>query len=650
MGFLRGTTTWGALPQKIAQLMCGEVADDTSTTLPTGDRWVRETARTVTDGVLNATTTLTSATANFTVADTGSSVYATGVPLGTVISSVTNATTVVLSAAATASASGVTVLVSTDCLRTPTAKDVNTGPCSNRTGYFCAMGGLSLGQNVVDTPATTLVKVTAPFTGDPGSTSGFHRWQVWAQVTTVNSTPGNYSTAQITYSYVDADNQANIRTATPITLNAAGQATLVTGLAIQVTDPSGTLQASFQFFRSFSTTYLYGIDFWPMLYRIPGGASPTFSVSPPGVAGTDYDIVNNLAVPCMNNTSERYEKFNGLGIKTATGLGSGNLYTVSHPMSLNKIRIFPSPTVGVLSLDVGGTLRHDPLNLPQNGRMVGGQRITSWCKMFQTPASVTAASPIQYWMSVTNDGIYLACNADPGTTGKLGTAFVGALLPAEPTYDVFPICYNATITDYTADTPGNSAVMATPFSYNSLKRRQDGSEAPRDWQTKWMRGEPHGGGGYNVSSVYMATGYGQNSGCMADSGANAPNVSPPYNTPYPYQLTALGAVSSQASSSQNYPTRQNKPTTDGKWWLYGFTYGESGWTSGFSATDENRVVRGTHNRFFYIPGDSWGSGDELTDTSTSTKYLLLMPDYMGPGMRMQVNTNQFYGGIAIPEL
>jgi hypothetical protein len=67
--------------------------------------------RTVTDGVLNSTTTVTSATAAFTAADVGAVVTATGVPAGTTIASRTNATTVVLSAAATATATGVTVKI-----------------------------------------------------------------------------------------------------------------------------------------------------------------------------------------------------------------------------------------------------------------------------------------------------------------------------------------------------------------------------------------------------------------------------------------------------------------------------------------------------------------------------------------------------------
>jgi hypothetical protein len=65
--------------------------------------------RTVTDGVLNSTTTVTSATAAFTASDVGRPVSGVGIPAGATIATVTNATTVQLSVAASATASGVTL-------------------------------------------------------------------------------------------------------------------------------------------------------------------------------------------------------------------------------------------------------------------------------------------------------------------------------------------------------------------------------------------------------------------------------------------------------------------------------------------------------------------------------------------------------------
>lgn len=81
----------------------------------TDDPWVTGVgnagSRTVTDAVLNSTTTITSATAAFTASDVGSLISGTGIPANTRIASATNATTAVLSQAATATASGVSVTI-----------------------------------------------------------------------------------------------------------------------------------------------------------------------------------------------------------------------------------------------------------------------------------------------------------------------------------------------------------------------------------------------------------------------------------------------------------------------------------------------------------------------------------------------------------
>jgi hypothetical protein len=76
-----------------------------------GCTWTRNgytPPRVVSDAVLNATTTLTSATAAFTATDQYKVVVASGIVNGTYISAVNSATSVTLSAAATVSATGVT--------------------------------------------------------------------------------------------------------------------------------------------------------------------------------------------------------------------------------------------------------------------------------------------------------------------------------------------------------------------------------------------------------------------------------------------------------------------------------------------------------------------------------------------------------------
>lgn len=74
--------------------------------------WTEQTPRTVTDGVTtDEDATFTSASAAFTSDDVGKPISGTGIPADTTISSVTSATEVEMSAAATASGSSLTVTI-----------------------------------------------------------------------------------------------------------------------------------------------------------------------------------------------------------------------------------------------------------------------------------------------------------------------------------------------------------------------------------------------------------------------------------------------------------------------------------------------------------------------------------------------------------
>jgi hypothetical protein len=644
MTWVKGTTTWGAVASDLTRLICGEMADSTSTTVAVGDRWVREFTRTVTDGVLNSTTTVTSATANFTNADVGAAVIGTGIPAGARVSTVTNSTTIVLTVAASTTASAVTIQIAHDTIRTPSAKDVNTGSVSARCGYFLSLG---VSGDSMATARSTVVRVSSPFTADP-STSGFHRWVVGMKVTTANTVPGNYSTAVLSFNYYDADSGSNLSTSS-VTLNASGVGTMGSGLQITCSDPSGTLTLNSLFIRGFTSTYMRGIDCWPMYYR--ASAAATFSVNPPGTQGTDWDIVTQINAPVANSTawnqtysSERGSLFTGLGIKTATGLGTGDLYTLSFPMALAKGRIFASATNGILSLDVGQS-RVDTVN--GNALRVGaGIRVTNWLKCAATAASVATTSQIQYWISVKSDGIALVLNMDPAATGKMGTAYFGSYTPYDTTYDVFPIMFNVDgPVDWSSVASSASGyMMGNQYAYLALVRRQDGSEGSRDWQTKWMRGECLGiaqGVGYSGHGPTDST-------ASFQVAANSTNISPARMAPlgiYAGDLSAGGATQAQ------YPPRQNKPSPiDGKWWLYGFDYTEGQFnSSGAANDDENRNWRGYMNtRFFYIPNGSWANGDDLTDSGSGAKYFLCTPDYTGMGGRNLQATVQ--AGLAVAEI
>ncbi|WP_189170358.1 IPT/TIG domain-containing protein [Pilimelia anulata] len=116
-------------------------------------------ARTVADGATtNASTTLTSATANFTSADVGMSLAVasnTQVPAGTTITAVNSATSVTLSAAATATATGVSTTIGPRQAPSVTTVNGNTAITSAGSQFTAAdVGRLITGTGI---PAGTTI-------------------------------------------------------------------------------------------------------------------------------------------------------------------------------------------------------------------------------------------------------------------------------------------------------------------------------------------------------------------------------------------------------------------------------------------------------------------------------------------------------------
>ena len=110
-----------------------------------------DVARRVTDAATATSTALTSATAAFTSADVGRVVIGAGITAGTTIASVTNPTTVVLSAATTATASGVVVTIGT-------AVTVDTLDEATGRAHLCWTGRATAGfrHGLTSTPAALL--------------------------------------------------------------------------------------------------------------------------------------------------------------------------------------------------------------------------------------------------------------------------------------------------------------------------------------------------------------------------------------------------------------------------------------------------------------------------------------------------------------
>lgn len=529
-----------------------------------------------------------------------------------------------------------------DLLRTPASKDVALGNMSTRQGYF-TLHTQTYTTGLADSgvPTRTVVRLTNIATSNPATTAG--RWIVSVRISVVNSVSGNYSTASLVYNVFDADT-GTVITGSTASPNAGGVATLSNGMQVTVSDPSGFLQSSggiVNYSRGFSTTYVGGVDYWGIMYARRSGAA-TFSVNPTGTTVTDWDVVSiptGFASPDLSLTPGGIMK--GLGIKTNTGL-SGSLYTCTWSAALNKIRLVAGSggTNGQINLEVfnGG----DVDTVFQNPTYrTHGLTVSSWLRPYQTPASVTNASVIQYWMSVKSDKIVIVLNGDPAQTGKLTCNWVGTMTPQFTSYDKFPVILGSTVLDYTADNQAQSNFNAvTQFRANQEKKRQDGSESPRDWQTGWMRSD--------FASSTSGTDTFTELGVNSATGTGFVTLTPIGFTSSPSNTAAVNTACLVLP-----PARQMKPfPTDGNWWLYNAWFSDqNNLLAGTSSlADVHFIPRGkVDGPWYFIPGDGWGSGDELTDTNTSKVYFLISADYHRVGARLRTAANAFFGGAAILE-
>lgn len=521
-------------------------------------------------------------------------------------------------------------------LKTPPATDLTLNPVgATLAGSFSLLssnisstGTSGLAANYGMTPYQTSCLVTAPISAASFSSTLHGRIAVLLQVYQPNTVAGNYSTARLYAYFYDPDNNwSNLSQSGNIySPTAGGTITLPNGLSVTIADPSGFIPSTSYWCRGFTSTYVYGIDAWPFYARASG--APVYGTAPPGVAGTDYDLINQVVpVGSTNSTMNTYYPggwFSGLGIKTATGLGSNALYSItSITGSQMKLAIVKNPTTaGELDLNFG------PMPLDSiNGsvpRPSASSTVTSWLRCVLTPTSVTSAMGIQYWICVKPKGIAIVLNADTGFSGRMGCAFVGAMDTTFDSMDVTPWYASQSPSDFTSGANSVQSQVIAYRSYFASRRSQDSSESPRTWQTHWMRTDFFTGYGFGWSLVMPGLA----------SGSQNPNLGmPAWNVGF-----------------------QPKPNFDGKWWLYGVTFTEGpGGSLPMALTNQNEYngfVRGTStSRWAMIPDGNWGNGDEIQDSVTGAKWFLIKPDYTGmPGRIYNGQSgSSTSGGIAIRE-
>ncbi len=187
--------------------------------------------RTVTNAhTTNASATLTAATGAFTAADVGAAITGPGIPAFTTISSVTNATTVVLSKAATVTSTVATIVVTDATTYGPPWN----APQDTPLGTFGAVAITAPGTTTTTAPATTTT--TAPGTT---TTTAPATTTTTAPATTTTTAPGTTTTTAPGTTTTTAP-ATTTTTAAPTTTTTAAPTTTTTAAPTTTTTAPGT--------------------------------------------------------------------------------------------------------------------------------------------------------------------------------------------------------------------------------------------------------------------------------------------------------------------------------------------------------------------------------------------------------------------------
>lgn len=605
MTWLHGSTTHTLLQDKLTKLIAGEVADDSSVTVPVGTAWLRDAGG---EDFLS-----TPASVAYTIPNTK---YRTGYWLPIDVKENT-------------------FLTGWSAFAIPFSSMQSNHASFCRTSTIAS--ALSSGTRV-------LCKVT---------------------VTTPNSVAGDYSTLRFTAASWNMDTGALIASNTAQAPNSSGVlastfGTLTSHVLTFGNPDTGIVPNGATWVRCFDTTYKGGIDAWPMWkHRQNGVTTTTYATPPPGTITTDYAIVeyssfganavNTSAHTIASNASTEASFASGLGIKTATGLGSGALYeVVGWSCCRTRIRILGGAnavTAGTVDCEVHAGAANNPFSSTY-GR-VGGSRINQWLRAFKTSASVVNGDTIEYYVSVKADQIVVVLQGNPAATalGKLTVAGILAIRTDVDSGDHFPVMSSHFCNDYTAD----NTTVGTIGHAKHLLFDQKGCDSPsrdvvvgsvRDWYTGWARPELWKG---TFGQSGAATGFSDFSTSLngaAWTGGKLSNTSGIW--------------------AGDIPVVSFKPNPlDSKWWLYPIGYIDAGIVNpaetNYVSTDPTayqykRMYRGaTDESVCWLPDFGWSSGDELYEAATGKRWLLIKPDYDGIAMRARYSANTFAGGYAILE-
>ena len=405
--------------------------------------------------------------------------------------------------------------------------------------------------------------------------------------------------------------------------------------SIQLGDPSGFLGLGAVFVRHFTPTYLGGIDSWrafgkatgaPSYSVAPSGTAGTDWDAVSLLGYTSRFSTSNYYIqsPGPGGAYPGYG-IQGMGIKTNAAL-TGNRYVVSFPkneavVSLCYLGGAAASTTSRIDFVWGGVGYDPSTGLPRYGASGQNQMWTTrpqggptFLQPFSTTPSNTAAK-VEYWISVTDKHITVALNGESTYNGQTTQNYISKIVQNEVLVGRDPTWAAGVIID--ANGGGNFNVersyirlgahpLSGPISQAGVR---DGG---RDWQT--------GMGRWDFVHHFVASN-------------TAPQLSallgevmyPASNTMYGYTSEAM--ASNQAAMSSTSPRATTPNYADPRWYLLALPLLDYSGAANSTSIEANypgfTIAEGYVDHGFLLLGlGGFADGDELTDTATGKKYML----------------------------
>lgn len=573
MTFLKGTTTWALLVDKLTALACGEVADDYGVTASSTDKWRRLTA---------------------------------GQP-------------VIAPPAST----------DTTCTQEHRSgywmRQDDSGFLSDRLSTartFCRTTAITTGTWVTTTVFPLLyvsLKVTTANTVSGNYSNAVV--QIKAQAINASAVSTHTTGTNVTLSSTGTGT---------FTFNGLT-------FSIQLGDPSGFLGLNAVFARYFTPTYLGGIDSWRAFGKATGAPSyPVAPSGTSGTDYEPVSLLGNNSVFSASTTYVQTSGAatnypgpgtQGMGIKTNAAL-TGNRYVVSFPKNEAVCSLAYATAVASTSFRIDlvwGGIGTDPATGATFYGASGMNRLnttrtttygTSFLQPFASAAPSSTAAKVEYWISVTEKHFTIALNGESTYNGVTTQNQIARIVQNEVVAGRDP-SWMAGVIAPDANGSGNfnserpylrmgAHPASGPISQVGVR---DGG---RDWQTgmgRWDFVNPAA----SATATLMAGAFlGE---VMAGSSS----------APFGYSSDGMGTYYPAMAATSSRATVPNY--ADPRWNLLALPlldYSGTGQSPSIETVVPGyTVAEGYVDHGLLLLGlGGFADGDELTDTSTGKKYML----------------------------